>query len=45
MKVEIKAGNGGSDAEKFAKEFSNALSKHSGVEYSISGKTIIFNCL
>jgi hypothetical protein len=45
VRMEVRAGDGGSDAEMFAQEFAEAVSKHSGASVSTEGKTVVLHCL
>lgn len=43
--MEIRAGEGGADAENFVEEFSSAIEKHSGVSRKNVGNVVIFDRL
>lgn len=45
MRMEIRAGEGGADAELFAQEFAQAVSKHSGEKVVADGTTMILECV
>lgn len=45
MRMEIRAGEGGTDAEQFVSELSAAISKHSGISGNYVGSTVIFDRL
>lgn len=45
MRMEIRPGEGGADAELFAEELANAIAKHSGKNISNDGTTKVLERL
>lgn len=45
MRVEIRAGEGGADAEQFALQLANSIAKHSGATVLHEGKTLTLGSL
>lgn len=45
MRMEIRPAEGGADAEVFAVELGQAISKHSGTPIEMTGRTVVLNCL
>ena len=45
MRLEIIPGEGGADAEMFASELAQSISKHSGVNVSAEGTTMVLHRL
>ena len=45
MRLEIHAGDGGTDAELFASELAAAISKHSGAVVETDGRVLVFSRL
>ena len=45
MRMEIRASEGGADAEAFALELGQAIAKHSGAVLEMDGTTVVLGCL
>lgn len=45
MRMEIRPGEGGADAEAFAVELGQSISKHSGTPMTMAGRTVVFRRL
>ena len=45
MRIEIRATEGGADAERFALELGQAIAKHSGESFAMEGTTVVLDRL
>lgn len=45
MRMEITPGEGGKDAELFARELGDAVARHTGIEATSDGRTVVLERL